>query len=106
MGEVRRIDVIWFDKAALAFPQKVFEVVDSIGTLNSAFNRSLQLQNFRTQFFIVAPEKHKVKYEHTINLAPYNRDKGRFRFVSYDDILALYDNVSSGNKLEAKIFGR
>lgn len=106
VGEVRRIDVIWFNKAALSFPQKVFEVVDNIGTLNSAFNRSLQLQNFRTEFFIVAPEKHKEKYEHTIRLAPYNRDKERFRFVFYDDILALYDNVSNGNKLEAKIFGK
>ncbi len=55
--DARRIDVVWLNKAGFAFPQKIFEVVDSISTLNGAINRSLQLQNFNTEFIIVAPEK-------------------------------------------------
>lgn len=102
--EAKRIDVIWFNKKGYAFPQKVFEIVDSIGTLNGAFNRSLQLQNFRTDFYIVAPEKHKMKFEQTLGLAPYNINKERFSFINYDEITELYENVSRVNKLESKLF--
>lgn len=42
INEAKRIDVIWFNKKGYAFPKRVFEVVDSIGTLSGAFNRSLQ----------------------------------------------------------------
>ena len=55
INEAKRIDVIWFNKKGYAFPKRVFEVVDSVGTLNGAFNRSLQLKNFSTDFVIVAP---------------------------------------------------
>ncbi len=68
LKEVKRIDVIWFNKKGLMFPQKVFEVVDSVGTLSDAFNRTLQLLNFRTDFFIVGPKKHYDKFNQKINL--------------------------------------
>ena len=104
LREAKRIDVIWFNQKGHKFPQKVFEVVDSIGTLNGAFNRSLQLQNFRNEFYIVAPEQHRAKYEQTINLAPYNINKERFSFINYDDITELYENTARVNKLESKLF--
>ena len=50
LQETKRIDVLWFNQKSLQFPQYAIEVVDSIGTLNGAFNRCLQLQNFRTKF--------------------------------------------------------
>jgi hypothetical protein len=102
--ETKRIDVVWFNKRGFQFPQRVFEVVDSIGTLTGAFNRSLQLSNFRTEFYIVAPEKHKAKYEQTIHLEPYNHNIDNFKFVNYDDIIALYENAARVNKLENKLF--
>lgn len=105
IDEVKRIDVIWFNKEGHLFPQKVFEVVDSIGTLNNAFVRSLQLENFRTKFYIIGPEKHHEKYKHTINLNPYNTYKDKFTFINYDDIIKLYDSALQTNKLEAKLFG-
>jgi hypothetical protein len=102
--ETKRIDVVWFNKKGFQFPQKVFEVVDSIGTLTGAFNRSLQLLNFRTEFYIVAPEQHRIKYEQTVQLEPYNRNIDNFKFINYDDIIALYENAEKVNKLETKIF--
>ena len=102
--EAKRIDVIWFNAKGYKFPQKVFEVVDSIGTLNGAFNRSLQLQDFRTEFFIVAPEKHRAKYNQTIDLAPYNINKERFTVINYEEITELYENTAKVNKLESKLF--
>ena len=85
--EAKHIDVIWFNRKGYAFPKKVFEVVDSVGTLNGAFNRSLQLQNFITDFYIVAPEKHRDKYLQTIELEVYQEQKDRFTFINYEEIL-------------------
>lgn len=102
--ESRRMDVIWFNSKGLLFPQKVFEVVDSLGTLNGAFNRCLQLKNFRTEFFIVAPEQHRNKFNQTINLESYKESTDRFKFINYDEIIELYDNAARVNKIENKIF--
>lgn len=102
--EARRIDVIWFSGIDLLFPKKVFEVVDSIGTLNGAFNRSLQLQHFHTDFYIVAPEKHHEKFLQTSNLEIYKPTKERFHFISYDDITAMYESAYRLNVLENKLF--
>jgi hypothetical protein len=102
--EVKRIDVIWFNKRGFKFPQRVFEIVDSIGTLTGAFNRSLQLLNFKAEFYIVAPEQHKAKFEQTVHLEPYNKNIDNFKFINYDDIIALYENAKLVNVLENKIF--
>ena len=104
VSEAKRIDVIWFNKNGFQFPQKVFEVVDSVGTLTGAFNRSLQLLNFRTEFFIIAPEEHRNKFQKQINLEPYQSNADKFKFANYDEIIELYDNASKANKLENKIF--
>lgn len=104
ISEAKRIDVIWFNKTGYTFPKKIFEVVDSIGTLNGAFNRSLQLKNFITEFYIVAPEKHHDKYLQTIELEIYQPQKDRFRFVNYDDIVELYETTARKNKIESKLF--
>ncbi len=102
--EVKRIDVIWFNNKGLQFPQRVFEVVDSIGTLSGAFNRSSQLLSFRTEFYIVGPEQHRAKFNHTINLEPYLSNQNRFKFINYDEIIELYENAERVNRLESKIF--
>ena len=102
--EVKNIDVIWLNKKGHMFPQKVFEVVDSIGTLSGAFNRSMQLRNFITEFYIVAPEKHHDKFLQTINLEIYQAQKERFKFINYDEIRELYDCALRKNKLETRLF--
>jgi len=104
VSEVKRIDVIWFNRSGFQFPQKVFEVVDSVGTLTGAFNRSLQLLNFRTGFYIIAPEEHRTKFEKQIKLEPYLSNSDKFKFVNYDEMVELYNNASKTNSLESKIF--
>ena len=105
IAEAKRIDVIWLNQEGLAFPKEVFEVVDSVGTLNGAFNRSLQLKNFITNFHIVAPEKHRDKFNQTIELEVYRPQKERFNFINYDEIQELYETTAKKNKLETKLFG-
>lgn len=91
------IDVLWFNKSLLAFPQYAFEVVDSIGTLNGALNRCMQLNAFRTKCFIVAPQKHRAKYEQTLELCVYQQAKDTFRFIDYETLLDTYNKLVKGN---------
>ncbi|MBR1375251.1 MAG: hypothetical protein IJ566_04115 [Cardiobacteriaceae bacterium] len=102
--KAKLIDVIWFNQKGLYFPKIIFEIVDSIGTLETALNRSLQLKDFKTEFKIVSPEKHKSKYEQIMKLEVYNQYSNLFRFVNYDDIQCFYNNLSEGRKLENKVF--
>ncbi|HEY9551508.1 MAG TPA: hypothetical protein VIQ97_04410 [Prevotella sp.] len=104
VNEAKRIDVVWLNKHGLSFPQYVFEIVDSIGTLNGAVNRSLQLLNFNTHFIIVAPSKHRAKYEHTFELEVYKPYKNRFTFWDYESTIELYESSARKNKLEAALF--
>ena len=89
----------------LIFPRRVYEVVDSIGTLNGAFNRSLQLQPFRTQFYIVGPEKYRKKYNETLELSVYKDDADRFNYINYEEIIELYQHTARIVELEQKIRG-
>lgn len=104
LKEVKRIDVIWFNKKGLMFPQKVFEVVDSIGTLSEAFNRTLQLLNFRTDFFIVGPKEHYEKFNQKISLEPYIRFRERYRFKDYDTLINFYERSVELNKVKSDFF--
>lgn len=99
------IDVVWINSRGLQFPQKVFEIVDSISTLNGAFNRSLQLKNFMTEFIIVAPEKHRDKFLETIDLEVYQAQKERFKFINYDDMQEWYDSELRNDRIKSKLFG-
>lgn len=103
LNEAKRIDVVWFNQSELSFPKKVFEVVDSINTITGAFNRSLQLQEFQTKFYIVAPEKHYQKFEQTSNMKVYQPTKDRFSFISYDRIISIYENAYKLNSLASGI---
>jgi len=102
---VKNIDVIWFNSKGLLFPQKVFEIVDSPNTMTNAFNRCLQLQNFRTEFYIVAPEIHRKKFTQLISYEIYNSNRFDFRFINYDSIIELYERTALTNKLEDQVFG-
>lgn len=104
IDDVKRIDVVWFNNKGLAFPKKVFEVVDSVGTLNGAFNRSLQLNNFITEFYIIAPEKHHEKYLQTIDLEVYQPQKNRFSFINYDDLIDCYEATAKKKHFDSNLF--
>jgi len=104
LREIERIDVIWFNKKGLMFPQKTFEVVNSVGTLSEAFNRSAQLLNFKTDFFIIGPKKHYEKFNQKLNLEPYVRFKERYKFKDYDTLISFYEKSVELNKVKNDFF--
>ncbi|MFH1365034.1 MAG: hypothetical protein ABIH28_00425 [archaeon] len=99
----KRIDVIWFNKKGFKFPHKVFEVVDSIGTLSESLNRCLQLKAFNLHFYIVAPENYKEKIKKKINAEPYFTFKDRFSFLNYEKVTSLYEHALKTNELKSEL---
>lgn len=95
----KMIDVLWFSSQYLSFPLYAFEIVDSVGTLNAAINRCLQLQNFRTKYYIVAPEQHHHKFDQTMSMKVYEPFRDLFSFINYDVIQDQYHRLVCGNSL-------
>jgi len=100
---IKRIDVIWFNKDGFKFPHKVFEVVDSIGTLSESLNRCLQLKAFNLHFYIIAKEEDKKKFEEKINLEPYFVFKDRFSFLNYEKVTEIYEHAVKSNELKSEL---
>ena len=84
----------------MKFPIKVFEVIDSIGTLSKSLSRCLQLSNFNIEIFIVAPEKYESKYNTEINKQVYNDFRKRFRFLDYELVKKWYKLAKEKEKLK------
>lgn len=97
--DIKWIDVLWFSKEKLKFPIKIFEVVDSIGTLSKSLSRCLQLRNFNIEIFIVAPKEYEIKYNNEINKQLYNEFRNRFRFIDYDLVKKWYKLAIEKEKL-------
>lgn len=104
MKEVKRIDVIWFNKTGFIFPKKVFEVVHSPDTLEKALNRTLHLLDFRTDFIIVSPKEHYKKFEKKIMREPYIRFQKRYKFKDYDSLINFYELLVKLNEVKIDFF--
>lgn len=102
--KVKKIDVIWFNKEGLQFPQRAFEVVDAIGTLSDALNRCLQLLYFRTNFLIIGPVEYKDKFLAVINREPYLRFRKNFDYRDYNSVIQFYESSIKQNKIEEEFF--
>src|SRR3989344_4247775 len=90
INDIKWIDVLWFSKEKLRFPIKIFEVIDSIGTLAKSLSRCLQLKNFNVEIFIVAPKEYESKYDAEISKQVYNDFRKRFRFIDYELVKRWY----------------
>jgi len=88
---VKRIDVLWFNKEGFKFPKRAFEVVDSIGTLGDALNRTYQLIEFGLDFHIIGSKENEKKFKDRITKEPFIRVTGRYKYQSYEEIIDYYN---------------
>lgn len=100
INDIKWIDVLWFSKEKLKFPIKIFEVIDSLGTLSKSLSRVLQLKDFNVEIFIVAPKEYEDKYNAEINKQVYNEFRGRFRFIDYEIVKRWYKLAIEKDKLK------
>ena len=101
--DIKKIDVIWFNKGRFVFPQKVFEVVHSLNTLSEALNRCIQLVPFNVRFYIIAPKKYFDKFNRKVEKPPYSEYKTRLCFRDYESIINLYEHAVKYDELRKGI---
>lgn len=99
LNEVKRIDVIWFNKGRFMFPKSAYEIIDSIGTMENAFSRTFQISDFRTNFFIIGKKEFEKKFKNIILKKPYNSIEKRYKFIDYDKIIKLYKSALEKERL-------
>lgn len=99
INTIKRIDVLWFNKKGFQFPKRAFEVVDSIGTLGEALNRTYQLIEFDLSFHIIGNKNNRGKFEEKVSKEPYVRISQRYKYQNYDEIIDYYNKRLELEKL-------
>lgn len=90
LSTARQIDVIWMDDEA---PVCCFEIEHSTDVTKGLL-RMHQLTHFRTQFFIVASERTRCKFETETSKSPFYQSQERYYFRSYEEVEALYNQTT------------
>ena len=99
-SSARLIDVTWFDDTEN--PKFCFEVEHST-SITKGLNRLIQLEQFYVTFIIVAPEDKRSKFMTEMSKYPYRRLKDRFKFISYDELIDLYESALKFINLKDKL---
>ena len=102
MGFARYIDVIWFNEDEN--PLYCIEVEHTTNVVNS-LTKLHQLGHFRVNFFVIASEDKRSKFETEMGKAPYRSEKDRYHFISYDELISLYESGDTFFKLKNKLCG-
>lgn len=87
---IKFIDVVWFNQRG--FPERIFEIEDSTDFRGSLV-KFTELQDFRTDFSLVASAERKTKYEREVSKSAFKNIIDRCHFVAYSDIERYY-NIS------------
>ena len=95
------IDVVWFN--ARKMPTSLFEVEHSTNIRDSLI-KFVELQDFRTEMFIVAPSIRKRQFQDTMTLNAFNPIRNYVRFLSYQQVSQLHSRVFELKALEDKIY--
>jgi hypothetical protein len=91
----KRIDVLWFNDKGFRYPKRTIEIVDSIGTLEPALKRSIQLIGFNLSSYILCKSTDVKVAEKALSYEPYVRVRDRFKVRDYDSILQIYEKPFS-----------
>ncbi|MGI8469885.1 MAG: hypothetical protein ACR2N3_15700 [Pyrinomonadaceae bacterium] len=86
----RFFDVIWFNHRR--FPVKVFEVENSTD-FRGAFVKFTELQDFYTNFIVIAPKERQKKFKIEINKRAFEPIANRCKFTAYEDVETHYQSL-------------
>ncbi len=87
---VSYFDVIWFN--VRGFPKFIFEVEDSTD-FRSAFVKFNELQDFNTNFVVVAPDGRRKKFDTEAGKRAFEAVAPRCRFETYENIETKYQTA-------------
>jgi len=101
-NSAKEIDIIWFD---MDENPKICLEVEHSTNISSGLQRLSQLKHFNVKFIIVAEEEKRSKFEIEMNKYPYRTMRDKFRFISYEELLDLYETVTNYKQIFNKLFG-
>lgn len=101
-SSAREIDVIWFDESEN--PKFCLEIEHSTD-VTKGLSRLSQLKQFDVKFVIVAPEEKRNKFETEMEKWPYRQMQDKFKFVSYKELIEIYDVLVNFKQMMSKLFG-
>jgi hypothetical protein len=93
------IDVAWFNKRKM--PSNFFEVEHSTDIKNS-LGKFVQLQDFYTNFYIVADMVRRREYEDKLSLSMFSSVQDRVNFIDYESLSNWHTKSFEVCKIEDK----
>jgi len=94
LRRAKTIDVTWFNERK--YPSSVFEIEHSTDIQNSLL-KFVELQDFRTKFYIVADNKRKAEFDNKISFYAFSTIKPFVKFWDYDSVLDIHAKVAASN---------
>lgn len=102
LNSAREIDVMWFGDDEN--PKMCFEVEHSTDIVHG-LNRLAQLKHLYVNFFIVASEDRRKKFQIEMNKFPYRSMRERYRFISYGELKQLFELALPFEQMKNKLLG-
>ena len=94
LRRAKTIDVTWFNDRK--YPNAVFEIEHSTDIHNSLL-KFVELQDFRTKFYVVADSKRKAEFDNKISFYAFNSIKPFVKFWDYNSVLDVHAKVAASN---------
>lgn len=95
LKKAKTIDVIWFNERNM--PSHFYEVEHTTDIKNS-LSKFYELQDFFAKFYIVANAHRKNEFDDKINVSMFKPIKDRVKFLDYNQIVKVYENITLINK--------
>lgn len=96
LRKAKTVDVIWFNERGL--PSDFYEIEHTTDIKNS-LTKFYELQDFFAGFFIVADKQRKEEFEDKLHVSIFNSIAGRVRFLDYQRVVAMYENLKQQHTL-------
>jgi hypothetical protein len=97
LRKAQTIDVAWFN--VRKYPNSFFEIEHSTDIYKSLL-KFVELQDFRTNFIIVADNQRQSEFENKIYMNAFAPIKSLVKFWDYDSVLDLHTKVMASNLAE------
>lgn len=98
----RLVDVIWFNESEN--PEFCFEI-EHTTDITKGLTRLMNLSQFRTALIVVSSDDMRKKFHTEITKNIFRKHKDRFRFVSYKEMVELYEAATKYYNLKNKLLG-
>lgn len=98
--KAKTVDVVWFNERDM--PANLFEIEHSTD-IHRSLLKFVELQDFYTNFCIVADEIRKREYQTKVSLAAFKPISKRVVFWNYDDLAEYHSKASAYKKIASKL---